>query len=317
MVPFDVMGSRARMTVGLVGLLAICAAASCRDATEITVRITTAEKCSDLSAVQIIVGPTPADTQQRFTQHFSAAETRACAPSGTTNVIGTLVVTPGTHAGTIVVAAGVALGGAPAPDAASCADAANAKACIIARRSFTFIDHASLTLPIELDPRCIGNACDPSSTCFQGACVDATVTCGTQSCGLSQEMGNDGGHTDSDGGATPRDAGGAGDSAAVVDGATVDAGEGSAIVDGSSGLQDGDTPIYGYDAASATAPCVGPVSVGHHDSCNFAHGTSSACDGGGGYCCFCVCYTATSKDGTVGCKLPGGMTSTCSAPCSP
>lgn len=178
------MPRRRKTALSFCVLASFAVAVSCREPTQVTLRITTGEKCSELSGVQIVVGSDQRETQQRFETHFTTALTRSCDPSG---LIGTLVVAPGGHTATIVVAAGVQVAGAPAPDPAACADATTAKSCIIARRSFAFIDHTSLTLPVELDPLCIGKACDPASTCFKGTCVDAAVTCNGTDCGLVQE----------------------------------------------------------------------------------------------------------------------------------
>ncbi len=134
--------------------------------------------------MELVVGPDQRETQERFTKRFTTAVTRDCDPLG---FIGTLVVTPGGQGATLVVAAGVGLGGAPPPEPGTCADTEGAKRCIIARRTFSFLEHTSLTLPIELDPLCIGKACEPSSTCFRGACVDAAVVCNGPDCGLVGE----------------------------------------------------------------------------------------------------------------------------------
>lgn len=165
-------------------LASFAVAVSCREPTQVTVVITTRQKCAELSGVQVVVGPNQSETQQRFEQHFTTAVTSDCDASG---FVGTLVVTPGGKGATLVVAAGVRVAGAPAPDPTACADAANAKSCIVARRAFAFLDHSSLTLPVVLDPRCIGTFCDPASTCFKGSCVDASVVCNGDECGLSQE----------------------------------------------------------------------------------------------------------------------------------
>lgn len=182
-IPFRRM-TRVRKTALSFGVLAFVAIVSCREPTEVTVRITSGEKCTALSGVQIVVGQSQAETQDRFEKGFTAAVTRSCDPTG---FIGTLVVTPGGSGGTIVVSAGVMVGGAPAPDPTTCADPVTAKSCIIARRSFSFVDHTSLLLPIELDPACVGKVCDPASTCFKGGCVAASVTCNGDQCGLPEE----------------------------------------------------------------------------------------------------------------------------------
>ncbi len=182
---------RTALSFGVVVVLAVVV--SCREPTQITVVIRTSEKCGDLSGAEIVVGPTQQETQARFAQKFTAAQSHDCDATG---LIGTLVVTPGGAGGTIVVAAGVRVGGAPAPDPAECATEAHKASCIVARRSFSFLDHTSLTLPIELDPLCVGQACDPASTCFKGSCVDATVTCVGSDCGLPQEHPGTGSGTD-------------------------------------------------------------------------------------------------------------------------
>lgn len=189
-----------------------------------TVRITTGEKCRDMSRVQTVVGPTPQVTESRFEGRFTTAASDECDPSG---FVGTLVITPGGTAGSIVVAAGVRVGDAPPPNGVDCTDRETAKRCIIARRSFAFVEHESLTLPIHLDPLCVGRTCDATSTCFRGACVASTVRCDGDNCGLPEEgfgAGGDGGSSDGaydadlDGIAFEdvRDAGG--DGAQIVDG---------------------------------------------------------------------------------------------------
>jgi hypothetical protein len=216
--------SRGRKTALSFGVLAFVAiVVSCREPTEVTVRITSGEKCAELSGVQIVVGRDPNETQQRFVDRYTTALTRDCDANG---LVGTLVVTPGGAGGTIVVAAGVTVGGAPAPDPTTCSDATVAKSCIIARRSFSFLEHTSLTLPILLDPLCVGQTCNRSSTCFRGACVPATVTCNGEQCGLVEEHPGeaDAGATDgsSSDGAYDADLDGASfeDSPTVDDGAT-------------------------------------------------------------------------------------------------
>ena len=182
---FHGLMTRARKTSLSFGVLASFAVAvSCREPTQLTVRVSTGAKCSDLSSVELVVGPDQKETQQRFEKQFSTAVTRDCDSSGW---IGTLVVAPGGKTATIVVAVGVKVGGAPAPEPSACADGTAAEHCIIARRSFTFIVHTSLTLPVVLDPLCIGQTCEPSSTCFKGTCVDASVICNGSDCGLAQE----------------------------------------------------------------------------------------------------------------------------------
>jgi hypothetical protein len=300
---------RRRKTALSFGVLAFVAVVmSCREPTEVTVVIKTGEKCSDLSAVEIVVGPDQNETQSRFERQFTAALSHDCDGSG---VVGTLVITPGGAGGTIVVAAGVRVGGAPAPDPASCATAAIAKSCIIARRSFSFLSHTSLTLPIELDPLCIGQACDPSRTCFRGACVDASVTCNGADCGLPQE--------------NPGQGTGGGNEAGSSDGAYDDALDGPGFEDVRMADGGSDGPIMvdagrdadaGLDAAGPYPPC---STAGNTVSCcpTCSNGTRSAgpCSQAGDpidTCCQCQCAATQS---VVSCDLPPFMFS--GASCAP
>jgi hypothetical protein len=299
---------RRRKTALSFGVLAFVAVVvSCREPTEITVVIKTGERCSDLSGVEIVVGPDQGQTQTRFVQQFTAAVSHDCDATGT---IGTLVVTPGGSGGTIVVAAGVRVGGAPAPDPATCAVAENAKSCIIARRSFSFLDHTSLTLPIQLDPLCVGKACDPASTCFRGSCVDASVVCVNGECGLAPEHPGQG-----TGGANE---GGSSDGAydADLDGTSFedvrDAGNDGTLV--GDARPDGG----GFDASTSTS-CLSQF--GNSASCDPTNGggtaTTGACGGGGAVdqsCCVCSC----PMGGTIMCTIASsvGGSGSCRSSCN-
>lgn len=292
------MKLRRRKTALSFGVLAFVAVAvSCREPTEITVVIRSGEKCSDISGVEIVVGPDQSETQSRFEKQFTAALSHDCDANG---VVGTLVVTPGGAGGTIVVAAGVRVGGAPAPDPASCATPANAKSCIIARRSFSFLSHTSLTLPIELDPLCVGKACDPSNTCFKGACVDATVTCNGAECGLSQEnpgQGNGGGNE-------------AGSSDGAYD-ADLDAMSFDDVfdtgIDGTMVAEAGPDADSGSLDAASFPPC-GFASMAYYCQGNLITGVTSAGACGNPDptrgCCRCTC---TPTGSVVGCDVFASM----------
>lgn len=301
------MTSRRRRTALSFGLLAFLAVAvSCRDATEITVVVRTGEKCSDLSGVEIVVGPDQAQTQARFVQEYTAALTHECDATG---LVGTLVVTPGGGGGTIVVAAGVRSPGGTTPDPAKCATPEGAKSCIIARRSFSFIAHTSLTLPIELDPLCLGRACDPGSTCFRGACVSASVSCNESECGLAQEIpggtgsGNEAGSSD---GAYDADL----DASSFED--VVDASQDTTMV--------ADAMPDGTDAASLPPCGTQTTGAGASGSCDpingMGHVTPGACgtDAAAGVpsqgCCQCRCMPT----GVVSCTVQSGIMS-CRADC--
>jgi len=311
---------RLLLSFGVIALIAI--AASCREPTQITLRITSGEKCTDLTGVQIVVGPDAEVTQRRFTQHYAAALTHACTPSGTDNLIGTLVVTPGQSSGTVVVSAGINLvvNGAvvPGPDPASCADATMSKQCIIARRSFSFIDHTSLTLPIDLDPLCVGKVCDPASTCFKGGCVPDTVGCQGESCLLPQESGQGQGSASdasSSDGAYDADIG---DAFSIDDSSTMtDGGEGGTIVDATmESSTDANVPdcLFVTDNMKMTMLTICDHSLGDNDDNKTCTGTANAMIA----CCHCRCTKGGNAGLPVSCEVGMGIGSSCHpTACSP
>lgn len=291
-------GHATALSCGVLGFITV--AVACREPTQITVRITTGEKCSSLSPVQTVVGPTLTVTQQRFADRFTTAATSACDASG---LIGTLVLTPGGDGGTILVAAGISVGGLPAPDAATCADPEVAKRCIIARRGFAFLDHTSLSLPIHLDPLCIGKPCDPASTCFKGGCVDANVACSGSECGLPQEIGQGGGgagEAGSSDGAYDADTDGGG-----FDDASFDSGDGSIIGEAGPDAEGGTSPnspscSIGGGAAVCSAPTNGESTAGPCSDRSIV----------GPYCCQCKC-----PSGAIASCASAALNGACSTIC--
>jgi hypothetical protein len=62
--------------------------------------------------------------------------------------------------------------------------------CVIARRSVGYVDHAALTLPVELDLTCVGIPCPVGTTCDRGVCVSDDVSCRVTTCGLADASAN-------------------------------------------------------------------------------------------------------------------------------
>jgi hypothetical protein len=243
-------------------------------------------------------------TQDRFEKGYTTAVTRSCDANG---VIGTLVVAPGGAGATIVVAAGVQIGASPPPDPTTCANPESAKSCIVARRSFSFLDHTALDLPIELDPLCVGKACDPASTCFKGTCVNAAVTCNGSACGLPEEHPGEGVGGANEGGSSD----GAYDAdldAMSFEDVTRDGGDGSLLTDGSIGLDAG---------IDASAPACGGVAMSAYCYPNGFNGVSRPGTCGNpadlsNNCCFCTCPT---NNAIVTCNITVGSGSSCHPLC--
>lgn len=63
---------------------------------------------------------------------------------------------------------------------------AEADKCIVATRSFSFVEHASLRVPIHLTKDCIGKSCADGTTCIGGGeCVSDLLQCGAGECSLA------------------------------------------------------------------------------------------------------------------------------------
>ena len=227
---------------------------ACRDATQVTVDIRTLGiPCSSLKGVSIVVARGPQEAEDRMGLGSLSAQVERGVCDGAR--VGTLVLTPNEPRGAIVVAARVS------DDPASTCKPPLYRGCIVARRSFTFLDHVSGTLPITLEVACADVPCDVVSSCRSGTCVSSETTCseGTQRCESPAEpvVLADGGVEDSRDGASA-------DGSNLVDGALVDSGrDGSDAGDGSVATRDG-----------ATNEC--PLQNGTKPDCKTL-GTSAVC----------------------------------------
>ncbi len=156
-----------------VAFAGVAGSEGCRTPTQITVELRTFGDlpCASLKGVAIVVARTREDAEAKMKQgSFSAEVPRGtCDPDGHT--IGTLVVTPQDSTGAIIVRARLS-----DDPKATCA-APDYLGCIVARRSFSFIDHASITLPIALEVACLDVPCDVKTSCRSGSCVSSDATC--------------------------------------------------------------------------------------------------------------------------------------------
>jgi hypothetical protein len=178
---------------------------SCKDPTQVMLQITTDLECpstgplaeSTLRLVSVGIAGA-AKLNQNEVQIFNA-ETSSCETAGT---VGSLVLVPaeGRDGDLIDVLVVAAVEGAfGAGTLADCEtarknmDTEKLGSCIVARRRVGFIKSRPLYLPIELDSDCLGKLCDENSTCFQGNCVEATVSCDEAgNCEMPAETGGGG-----------------------------------------------------------------------------------------------------------------------------
>ncbi|MBS2013080.1 MAG: hypothetical protein JST00_09345 [Deltaproteobacteria bacterium] len=204
-----------------VGLLAVgigAASPACKTATQVTVEIKTVGGllCSDLKGVDIIIAGDPVDAEDRTDLgSLSASVPRGQCKDATT--VGSLVVTPGSGRAAVVVVARV-------DENATCTPKSRYKGCIVSRRSFAFIEHAALALPIGLEIACKDVPCDAVTSCRTGACVSSSAEC-SESTGMCESDAEpvvlpDGGFVPPDGAVLPD---GAPVDGPIVDGPIADA----------------------------------------------------------------------------------------------
>ena len=149
----------------VVAILALCALAGCRAPTEVVVELKTDVVCSDLQGVEIRVGPV-----QGLDERPASASTDACSSSGR---IGSVVLVPSGGKSDEVAVQVVAGFGRPVEE---CQPPGYGPGCIVARRAVRYVPHTPLHLSIALRADCNGVACDETTTCRNGECVDAHVS---------------------------------------------------------------------------------------------------------------------------------------------
>lgn len=154
----------------------------CRTPAQVTLDVTTGVVCAESRGVDIVVAGSAHDAEERAVlltpgTRFPTATTTDCASETTPHHVGTLVITPGGSGGAVVV---IAAFGSTKVD--TCKLGSFSAECIVARRSFSFVDHEKVTLPVLLDPDCAGIPCNESSTCVGKKCVDSHVTCESGTC---------------------------------------------------------------------------------------------------------------------------------------
>ena len=159
-----------------LGATAAAVAVACFAPTEVRLKLTTDVPCPTSPPAEplntgIYVGASLASVD-------SVTESSRCTPDPAGNDLGDLVIVP-SGARDARVTVEVALGTEGA-SSVSChplrpTDPID-KRCIVARRSFAFIEHTSRTLPIRLTANCLGRTCaDANDTCIDGECRSANV----------------------------------------------------------------------------------------------------------------------------------------------
>lgn len=179
---------RQRALAGSVILAALTCFYACKDPTQVTLDISYRGPCSDVRGTAIVIGVDPASVEDRVTRNVYTTETTSCSTDGSLSKIGSLVVTPSDSSsrGALIVIAGID------KPPSQCKPADGYFGCIISRRSFAFVSHSDLNLPVILEPDCKNVPCAAGSTCLHGACVGSESKCSGGNCddfGVSDDGG--------------------------------------------------------------------------------------------------------------------------------
>jgi hypothetical protein len=164
------------------------AAAGCRSATQIEVQVTTDLPCGRANGGASLTSGSLVEIE--------GAPPTTTSRTCTDGKLGSVVLVP-SDADDAKVAFKV-IAGIDGQDAEECKAPNYGPKCIVARRALRFEAHTPLTVPVVMRLSCAGVACDPTQTCVQGGCVDATIDpskCEGSGCGESA-LGGGGGPGD-------------------------------------------------------------------------------------------------------------------------
>jgi hypothetical protein len=162
--------------------------ASCLDATEIVLQISTDVPCSTVGTTELVVRiGSPANIATNPSTHLESTTCMAGdATSSTSNDLGNVVILPSGGFDELV-SISVALSNDVATLTPSCFPEPGGASCIYAHRQISFLPHGRVTLPIVLSSTCAGVSCVAPLTCNPdtGKCENGNIDphdCGTNLC---------------------------------------------------------------------------------------------------------------------------------------
>jgi hypothetical protein len=193
---------RARSLV-VIAAAAVCAAAplaSCLDATEIVLQLSTDVSCTIVSGTDTVAGTqvvirvgSPANIASNPPTHI---ESTSCTPgdatASPTNDLGSVVVVPsGGFDESVSIT--VALSDAAGTLTSTCFPEASNPSCIYAHRQISFLPHTRVTLPIVLSSACAGVNCIAPQTCDPDTRQCTSGNIDPHDCGTNCSTGEDSG----------------------------------------------------------------------------------------------------------------------------
>ncbi len=166
------MSGRVKVAALFSVVAAVALAGGCYGPTEIAVELSTDVRCDERPDTAIFSGR-PFRSEPR-------AVTDACSAAAGGAEIGSIVFTPSKgRDGAAAVKVVMAVGGR----VEECD--ARPDRCIVASRSFSYLEHRSLRLPVRLLAECKGKQCPEGTTCGPGrTCVPDGVRCVGDACDL-------------------------------------------------------------------------------------------------------------------------------------
>lgn len=168
----------------------VALAPACYGPTEMIVEVTSDVPCTSAPRTGLYVGPP--------FKNDPATVTEDCTPTAAGSTVGTLALVPGGESGHAAVKVVLAVG----QRVDQCE--MHPELCIVATRSFSYLEHRSLHLPIRLFAECLGKRCPEDQTCGAGGlCMSDDVTCSADGCRLPSEPPPGATHAPPDGGPPP------------------------------------------------------------------------------------------------------------------
>jgi hypothetical protein len=156
-----------RSTVSIAATAALVTLLSCRDATSITLEVTTDLSCDGSANLEMGFAVGRLDT---FVARPFAVTRTWCEPQG--GHVGSLVLVP---SGSDDEEIAVRVVGAVGRRASTCgevrAGVPDFQGCIIERRVLRFVAHENQTVPVVLSVACTNVPCAPAQTCRAGVCI--------------------------------------------------------------------------------------------------------------------------------------------------
>lgn len=193
-------------------LLLIASLLSCKDPTQIMVTVTTDGACSADATGKAFFNSVGVAGAREFPSKQAVAFNGSQDYCEAAPLVGSLVLVPADERADNLVEVLVVAGfrtddGKESQTAESCegkrvvGSGIQGLNCIVARRRLGFLESTPLSLPIDLDTRCLGVECGEDLTCFQGECVSPDAPCDEKTGECVPVVGGGGAGAGGDGGA--------------------------------------------------------------------------------------------------------------------